>query len=303
MLVLWRLVRRHLGLRLRLDWPEVRFTLKESLPFLLNTVLLTIFSKLDVSFLAVAADREEVGFYGAANTIGGLALLATPLLGSVLLPLLARAAARSSEELDDLVRRSIALVLTLITPVSLAIALGADLWIRVLFGQAYAPAAIGLAIVAPTLLITYVNILSAYVLNVQGRAWAVTKITMIGILMDAGFNLAFLRPIMGYLDRPGSGAVGCAVAILATETLVTLWLLRLVGRRVFNRASLGRIGRTAAVALATVGVHLLAAPLGPWRLLLDPACYVGLALATGTLEIAQTVSFLRGALRGREAGR
>ncbi len=300
--VLWSLVRRHLGVRLRLDWPAVRYTLLQSLPFLGNTVLLTIFSKLDVSFLAVAANRVEVGYYGAANTIGGLALLAMPLLGSVLLPLLARAGARSTEELDDLARRSLVLVLTLATPVSLAIALGADLSIRVLFGQAYVPAAAGLAIIAPTLLITYVNILCAYVLNVQGRAWAVTRLTLMGISIDAAFNLAFLGPIMRALDRPGAGSVACAVAILTSETVVTAWMLGLVGRRLFDQGSLGRIARTALVALATVGVHVLAAPLGSWRLALDAACYVVLALATGAVNVGETVAFMRGALRGRAAG-
>lgn len=303
MVVLFGLARRHLGVRLRLDWPAVRITLVQSLPFLANTVLLAIFAKLDVSFLAVAADRVEVGYYGAASTIGGLALLATPLLGSVLLPLLARAAARSAEELADLVRRSLELVLALATPVSLAIALGADVWVRVIFGQAFAPSAAALAIVAPTLLITYVNILCAYVLNVQGRAWAVTKVTLIGIAMDAAFNLTLLRPIMHYVGRPGAGGVACALALFASELIVTAWMLWLVGRRVFDQQSLGRVARTALAALVTVGLHVLAEPLGHWRLLLDAGCYVILVLATGAVDVGQTVAFLRGALRGRDAGR
>jgi O-antigen/teichoic acid export membrane protein len=303
LLVLWGLARRHLHLHLRLDWPAVKVTLVRSLPFLTNTVLLAIFAKLDVSFLAVAADRVEVGYYGAANTIGGLALLATPLLGSVLLPLLSRAAARSAAELEDLVRRSLQLVLTLATPISLAIALGADVWIRLLFGQAYAPAAAALAIVAPTLLITYVNILCAYVLNVQHRAWIVTRNTLIGIAMDASFNLALLKPIMSHLDRPGAGGVACALALLASETVVTFWMLRNVGGQVFDRRSLGRVARTGLAAGVTVGVHLLAAPLGHWRLPLDAVCYLALALATGAVDVGQTAAFLRGVLRGRDAGR
>ena len=301
MVVLFVLARRHLGVRLRLDWPAVREALRQSLPFLANTVLLAVFAKLDVTFLAVAADNVEVGLYGAANTIGGLALVATPLLGSVLLPLLARAAARSASELDDLARRSLELVLALAVPVSLAIALGADLWVGILFGQAFAPASTSLAIVAPTLLITYVNILCSYVLNVQGRAWMVTRFTLFGIAMDAAFNLTLLRPIIRFLDRPGAGGVACSLALLASEGLVTFWMLRMVGRSVFDRRSLGRAARTAAVALGTVVIHLLAAPLGHWRLVLDGVCYVSLALVTGAVDVRQSAAFARGAFRERRA--
>jgi O-antigen/teichoic acid export membrane protein len=301
MVVLWVLVRRHLGVTLRFDGAAVRRALVESLPFLATTVLLGVFAKLDVTFLAVAADRVEVGYYGAANTIGGLALLATPILGAVLLPLLARAAARSAAELEDLVRRSLELVLAAATPLSLAIALGAEVWVRLLFGPAFAPAAASLAIVAPTLLITYVNILCAYVLNVQGRAWAVTRFTLVGIAMVATFNLILLGPIIRWLGWPGAGGVACALAMLASESAVTFWMLRTVGGRVFDGRSLGRMARTGLAAVATVLVHLLAAPLGHWRLLLDAACYVGLALATGAVDVRQGVAFVRAAYRERRA--
>ena len=59
------------------------------------------------ALLAGMAADSEVGWYGAASSLAGLSLLLAPLIGWVLMPLLARARARSREELDELVRRSI----------------------------------------------------------------------------------------------------------------------------------------------------------------------------------------------------
>ena len=148
-------------------------------------------------------------------------------------------------------------------------------------------------------LITYVNILCAYVLNVQGRAWAVTRVTLVGIAVVATLNLTLLRPVIRWLGMPGAGGVACALAMLASESAVTFWMLRAVGGRVFDRRSRKRAARTGLAALATVFVHLVAAPLGPWRLLLDAACYVSLALVTGAVEVRQCVAFVRAAYQER----
>ena len=95
-LALWILARRHVALRLRLDWPAVpgRPGAEPALPGQHGAAHGLRQARRRASWRSPRIGTE-VGYYGAANTIGGLALLATPLLGSVLLPLLARAAARS----------------------------------------------------------------------------------------------------------------------------------------------------------------------------------------------------------------
>src|ERR1019366_8197822 len=114
--VLWALARRHLGLKFRVEIAATRAMLLASLPYYLTLFATTAYGKLDVSLLEFMGSTEEVGWYGAANAVAGLTLLATPLIGWVLMPMFARAAARSQEEFYEQIRRSMELVLTVASP-------------------------------------------------------------------------------------------------------------------------------------------------------------------------------------------
>ena len=118
-MVLTRLVVRHLGWRFTLDLRATWAVLIASLPFYVNTVAHTVYSKLGVSMLAfLAKDVGEVGHYGAASDLAGMTLLVTPLISWVLAPLYSRARHRSDEEFNRALTRSLELILTLGFPVS-----------------------------------------------------------------------------------------------------------------------------------------------------------------------------------------
>jgi O-antigen/teichoic acid export membrane protein len=290
---LWWMARRHVGLTFRIEPLVARKALLASAPFFANVVAITVFGKLDVSFLATLAPAPEVGYHGAASVLAGLTLLLSPVFGSVLFPLLSRAADRSRAEFDDLVRRALEFVVILAIPMALALALGADFWIRLVYGEAFAPAALALSIMAPTMLVTYLNMLSAYALNAMDRTWTVTLTTLAGVSTDALFNLGLLRPLMRIFDRPGGGAAACAIALLASEVAVTSAMFWLIGRRAFDRRNLNRGIKTGAAALITILVHFLAVRLGPARLLLDLCVYAALVFASGALQLGELLGFVR----------
>src|SRR6185503_11222380 len=119
-----------------------------SLPFYVSGLATTIYDKIGVSFLAFMGSDREVGWYGAAAGLAGLTLLLAPLISWVLTPLFARAAAASEAELCLMVRRSLDFILTVAIPVSLMMIVGADVWIKLLFGAKFAPAASALRVLA-----------------------------------------------------------------------------------------------------------------------------------------------------------
>lgn len=291
--VLWSLARRHADLRLRLDWPAGLRAIGASFPFYASIAALTVFGKLDVSFLAVVGTSVEVGYYGAAQGIAAVALLATPIIVPVVFPLLVRAAARSEAEMAELVRRVLEITMVIAVPVSLAVALGADLWVAIVFGKAFAPAALALMVIAPTLLVTYVNMVCAVTLNALDRTWTVTLTTLAGIAMDAAFNATLLRPLTAAMGRPGAGAAACALALLAAELVVTGILLSVVGRKAFDRRNLTRIAKMAAAGLITIVVHLACVRWGAARLLLDAGVYTALVLGTKAVDLRELAAFKR----------
>jgi O-antigen/teichoic acid export membrane protein len=292
------LARRHLGVRLRFDPAAVKVVIVASLPFYLNQVANTVYAKVDVSMLSVLANDAEVGWYGSAQNLASLALLASPLVGWVLLPLLSRAAARSREELFAMVRRAIAVVLLLVLPISLLTGVGADVWIPGLFGRSFAPATLSLRILAPIFVLTYLAMISAMCLFLLERAWTVTAISLVALVVNPTLNLALVPAAMRSLGPGGAGA-GAALSLLLTELGVTVALTVAMGRDAFDRASTATIGKTAISGLVVIAVDRALLRFGAARLPLDAATYLILLFALGAVRLAEIQRLARFVLQQR----
>ena len=297
--VLYLLARRHAGLRLRLDLAATWAALAGSLPYYVNNVAVTAYGRIDVSVLSfVIRDSREIGWYGAASNLAGLCLLVTPLIGWILMPLFARARARSEEELRRTLARSMEIVLAIAAPTALLLALGADPFVLVIFGRAFAPAALPLRILAGMFVLTYVATVSATCLNVQGRGWLVTVVSLGGLLLNPFLNVSFIgraRALLGGI--PGSAGVGAALAMLVAEALVTVAMTALLGASAFDRRGLARVGRMLLSAAGTVAVDRAAAALGPARLVLDASAYLALVTLLGGVRLGEVRALLRAGWR------
>ena len=296
--VLYRLAQNHLGLVFRVDRPATKAMLIACIPYYLNLFATTAYGKLDVSLLEFMTSSQEVGWYGASNAIAGLTLLITPLIGWVLMPMFARAAARSREELNEQVRRSMELILTVAIPASLMINLGADFWVHMIFGDAFMAAVPALRVLATMFVLTYVAIVYAIVLIMLERAWTLTKISLLGLVVNVVLNLLFIRPAMAYFG-PGGGGAGCALAMLGTEIFVTGCMMSLVGRGAFDRRSIVAIAKSLAAYAIVYAAHRAMAPIGHLRIIVDGVLYLVLVLATGALRLKEMYAVAREAVKNR----
>ncbi len=295
------LVNKHLQLSWKVNPTAVKIAIVSSLPIFLNVAAHTIYSKLDVSILAVVANEREVAWYGAASLISGLALMVTPMIGWVLMPLFARARARSDEEYTQVMRRSLELVLIIAFPSSLFVGLGAETWVVLLYGEPYAPAATSLQILSSIFVLTYVAILSSNALILTGRAWAQAGISISGLAVNPLLNWFFIPWAMARWAQGGAG-VGAAIGQLGTEIVVTVMMTALVGRRAFDR-------RSVLIVVKTLLVCALVIALDRWldgrvhafiRLAIDLVAYVALAVAVRAVHVQETVAFARAALKSKK---
>lgn len=300
--VLFGLASRHLGLVFRVDTTATKAVMLFSLPYYLNTFATTAYGKLDVSLLALAASSPEVGWYAAASAIAGLALLGTPLIGWVLMPTFARAVARSPDEFFERIRGSTELILSIAIPASLMISLGADLGIRIVFGAAFAPAALALRILAPTFVITYVAMIYAITLLMLERAWSLTTISIAGLGVNVLLNLLIVPRAMAFFGEGGGGA-GCALAMLGTEVFVTGAMVTIVGRKAFDNRTARMVGKSLAACAVVFVVDRLTTRIGWGRLVLDALVYFALVVATGTLRTGVIASVVRAAIRNRSSAK
>lgn len=290
--VLYRLARRHTGLELRLDGKGTRTALTGALPFFLNEAALAANGPMGVFLLGFLTNTTEVGFYGAGWNLAGMTLMAAPVLTWVMIPLLSRAAAHSPEELTRLTRRTLEAVMAFSIPLTLAMALGADVWIGWVYGEAFAPAATVLRLQAPILALTYVAMVCASVLTVTNKGWWVTRTSVVSMVLNSTLNLTLARPFLAWFG-PVGGACAAALALFTCEAVTVALLVGAVGRRAFDRQSLTRLLKTLLVCAVVTGAHLSLVDLGPVRVAVGAALYLFLVFATGAVRMDELQGLLR----------
>jgi O-antigen/teichoic acid export membrane protein len=288
------LTHRHMGLRFHVNFAATRRVLVAALPYYLATLATTIYSKIDVSIMAYQTTSEEVGWYGAASTLAGMAMLVSPLIGWVLLPLTSRAAARSHDELRAVSRRAMELMLSASLPLSLFMYLAAEVIVRALFGAPYAPAIMSMRIQAPVFVPTYVAIVSGSLLVRVERGWAVTWIAVAGMIVSPLLNLVLIPMGLRHFGRGGAG-VGAATALVISEFATTVALTWLLRGLAFDRRGVTAVAKTVVVCVAVVALDHLLLPLGPVRLVLDGAAYLAGVVAWGALDVRGLIAFVRNA--------
>ena len=294
-------VRSAIDLKLRFDRKATAAALIASLPYFVNAGAVSIGNRFTASSLEfVAADKREVGWYGASANLASLAMLLSPLLGWVLMPLLARAIQRSQEELYVIIRRSVEGLLVCIVPVTLLISLGADLWVRIAFGGKFEEAAPSLRLLSLDFSLVYLSMILSTALIMLGRQWSVTFVSLAAIPIRAALIVPFSWAGARWLG-PGGAAFGAAATEIAGIGSTAVGSLILAGRRAFDRRAVVAIVKSVMIAMVVAALDHFLVRLGHLRLVVDMVAYVVLAVATGAVrvrEVASLVSTMRRARRG-----
>jgi O-antigen/teichoic acid export membrane protein len=286
------LARKHTRLVLKIDWKVVRPLLRDAFPFYVNAIALVVVSRFDVNVLKMRASDAEIGLYSSASELAQMTFVLMPMLAGVVTPLFARAAARAASEYHAMLRRTLELVLTLAFPVSLAIAIGADFWVRIVLGHQYAAAAWALSILGPTFLLTYTATTIAIALNVTGGEWTVTVTSVMSMFINPLLVIFLTGFAKGWGE--GGGGAACAMATVGTETFVLIAMFSRLGRIAMDARLAKMLVKTVAVCVAVAAIdRLLLQPLGGARLLLDGLLYVGLVLGTGAVSVKETAAFVK----------
>ncbi len=297
--VLYPAVRSAVDLHVRFDAKVIREVLVLSFPFYVANVAVGLGAQADVLVLKglVPPEAADLGFYGAGQKIAKLSALLSPILSGVLIPMMSRAKARSEEEFFGILRRGIEAVNVVTIPLTLMLALGAELAVRILVGSKFAPAAETVRWLAPTFVLSYANVLLWVSLMILDRSWTVSIASIFGLALLPA--LVYLVVPMTAPLGPGGAAMGCAIAMSLRELVNALVQYALIGRRAVDRRVLRSTGLSLLICAIVVGGHVAMAPLGYFRLLVDAALYGALALVLGVVRPSE-VRFAVRAIRDRK---
>jgi O-antigen/teichoic acid export membrane protein len=210
-------------------------------------------------------------------------MILTPILNAVVIPLLSRARAASEAEMMMILRRVMEALIVMIAPITVMISAGADLLIKLAFGDRYAPAATGLSILTLVFVLTYLNMILSSALIVLGRSWSVTLTNLTGVASMTLFMMVFV-PLGRATFHTGGECAGAAMAFIANETCVNLALLPRFRSTPLDGRNLVVLGKTLIVSAIVLVLNHVTHSLGFVRLVLDGLVYVTLALALGLVR-------------------
>lgn len=312
--VCWALCRKHLQLALtNIGWTPAKVIVLASLPYYVNSVFHTVYNKVDVFLLSVIAGNAlgqpagdiETGWYGAASALGGMSMMLAPLLFGVMMPLLARAKEKDPGQYNQLIKRSLELILTLAIPITLALGIGADVGIRLLFGVEYVPASNALRLLSPVYLFIYVSIISGLVLQLENYTWKLAIISGIALTVNLVANLLLIGPV---LERwgPSSGAMACAAIQILTEASVATTMVVMMGRRCIDGRTVKMVLKTALVCAAVVAFDLTLRRYAPGlpglaRLTLAGLVYAAGVVVSGAVNPREILAFAKQAFARKGA--
>lgn len=200
--------KKHGGKRLRFSWPSGKRMLRSSCHFIMSGLMVSIYGKTDTLMLKQLLDETSVGYYATATTICTMWCFVLTAIIDSLVPSIMEANNQNEELFKKRNRQLYAIVFYVSLAVSVLFMIFADLAIRILYGEAYLPAA------NPLRIITWYTAFSY--LGVARNAWLVCKqrqkylkyIYVLAIILNITLNSIFI---------PMWGASGAALASLATQ--------------------------------------------------------------------------------------
>jgi O-antigen/teichoic acid export membrane protein len=277
--------RRATELQYLIDVAAVWTVVATALPFFVSNVAIGLGQNLAMSVLGfMRRDEREVGWFAATQNLATLAMLLSPLLFWVVMPMLSRAHARSKDEMMSIIRRAVDGLVIMIAPLTIFISVASDVLVKVVFGEKYAPAATGLSILSLVFAVTYINMMLSCALVVSGKSWSVTVISLGAIVTMGGFMLVFI-PLGRALFHVGGECAGAAMAVIGSEIGVVIALLSRFGRFPLDKRNIEVCGKTIGLGIVILVADRLLRGIGTVRLAVDAVLYAALALGLGVVKI------------------
>jgi O-antigen/teichoic acid export membrane protein len=264
----------HERVAVRLEPVFVRRLLIAGLPLALGFTITTVYAQLDIVLLQLFKNFQMVGWYSAANKyIDAVAWIPQSAMG-VVFPALSLLGASDRRRLAFAYEKSFKMLALLGLP--LAVGLGVLAASIVHFTRGFEASIPALQILAPSVVLLFVNNAFIYTLTAINRQLDFTRLALFTLAVNLLLNLVLIPPY-GYL--------GAAAASTATEVALFAggwWLLR----RQRLSLSFGGGGARVLASVVVMGIVVYSIRTGPLVvvIILGAAVYVVALIALRALN-------------------
>jgi O-antigen/teichoic acid export membrane protein len=228
-------------------------------------------------------------------------MIMSPLLQSVLMPMMTRAHDRSEEEFFALLRRSIEGVLVVAIPVTMVLSVGADVWVPLLFHHGFEHSVLVLRVLAPAFVMTYLAVLLANSLIILGKSWTVTIVSIASLAVQP-ILMWFLVPWLYARQGEGGAAFADAIVMAFLELFSVVGFYINIGRRALDARAVMAVVKSIAAFVIVAILDSFIRRLGPARLLVDCIAYTVIAVGTRAVNIREVITTAKDVIRRRRGG-
>lgn len=213
-LTLWRYLPRYVE-RCKVGIRGILRHFCAELSLFVPVIAVSLYKMMDKLMLKEMSTYVQVGFYESADRIIGIPLGVITALGTVMLPRMSHLASKSDTDKSmRYIRTSILFAMFMACGMMFGLAAIADDFIPLFLGAAYAPAAVLLQWMAPTVLfIAWANVIRTQYLIPNHK----DKSYIVSVLCGAVFNI-----VCNFLLIPRYQAMGAVIATLGAEALVCM---------------------------------------------------------------------------------
>lgn len=251
---------------------------KQALPIGLLGILGAIAINTDMIMIGWWEDAAQVGYYAAGQKIILLLYVAPTLLSSAAFPVFSRLAKSDSAYFRVIFEHILAATYLLAFPIAIGGALTAPELIDLLFGTAYAPAALTLQILFLTILVVYPSTIIPNALFAHDKQNYFLIFTAIGAFGNALLNWFFI---------PQFGIAGAAIATVVAQLIANAFIWMRM-KQTLPFAIVGRLGR---IVVATICMGVVILVLQRFNLPTVPLIAAAAAVYFGTLLMLREPMF------------
>ncbi|MEZ4515377.1 MAG: flippase [Chloroflexota bacterium] len=258
-------------LRANLDWAFSKAQLRETPSFFTIHLFSILDYQTDAFLISLLLTETDLGYYTAALTITLAISMLSFAVRAAIYPVMARYARTDREKLVTLHEKANQYLIAFILPVATGVALLADPIIRLIYGDAFAPAIPVLQISVWASVFLLLNVPNARLMIIHNRQRAASGVTALSMGVNIVANL-LLIPVLGIN--------GSAIARLLSSIMFFLSIHIYVRRNILETSFLPTLPRPllATILMAAAVWPLRELPL-PIPILAGAAVYILAALA------------------------
>lgn len=214
-IVLWRFLFRHIKI-VKPDKKNILSHLKPLIILFIPVIALNIFRSMDKIIITLLSDVTQTGLYENADKIVTIPLSIITALGTVMLPRMSNIIAKGNEEMSKrYIRDSMQFVLGLAIGIMFGIAVIAEIFAPLFFGEAFIQTGSIIKYMTPIIFLTsWNNVIRTQHIIPQEK----DKIYIIALILGAVINL-----VLNIIFIPLYGALGAVIGTLAAFLAVFIY--------------------------------------------------------------------------------